>query len=114
VTAALATPWHAALGMIVFGLGTLPSMTAVLMVSHLLPAKWRGHGTKPAAIIVLLTGVWMVARAALPHEHHDHGPDQEHQHHHDVSGFEPGKSHENTTVNCLDKPISPQDDVSIF
>jgi sulfite exporter TauE/SafE len=77
VVAALPTPWHAAGGMIVFGIGTLPSLTAVLAASHLVPATWRAHGTTVAAVIVVLTGAWMIARAALPHEHGD----DDHQHH---------------------------------
>ncbi len=111
VVAALPTPWHAAGGMIVFGVGTLPSLTAVLAAAHLLPAKWRAHGTKVAAVIVVLTGVWMAVRAALPHDHGDHGPEQEH-HHHDAAAVLPGKTTEFMTGNRLDKPMRAEDDVS--
>lgn len=82
VVAALPTPWQAAGGMIVFGIGTLPSLTAVLAASHLMPAKWRAHGTKLAAVIVMLTGAWMIARTVLPHDHGDHDGQQHQQHDH--------------------------------
>jgi sulfite exporter TauE/SafE len=111
VVAALPTPWHAAGGMIVFGIGTLPSLTAVLATAHLLPAAWRAHGTKVAAVIVVLTGAWMVTRAAMSHNHGDHGPDHEH-HHHDAAAVLPGKTHEIAIANGLDKPIRAEDDVS--
>jgi sulfite exporter TauE/SafE len=81
IVAALPTPWHAALGMIVFGFGTLPSLSLVIGTSSLLQVglgrsrsgTWlRGHGTHMAAVMLILTGGWMMARTLLPHRHGDH------------------------------------------
>lgn len=81
VVAALPSPWHAALGMIVFGLGTLPSLTAVIGTSSWLRSKmdhtrwttWiRSQGSRIAAVMLILTGAWMMARTLMPHEHGDH------------------------------------------
>ena len=75
MVAILPTPWHAALGMIVFGIGTLPSLTVALTVGHLVPARWRAHGTRLAAVMLIVTGAWMTIRSALPHEHGDNDGD---------------------------------------
>ena len=69
VVAALPTPWHAAFGMTVFGIGTLPSLTVVMAAVHLVPIRLRANGTRVAAVMVVLTGIWMTVRASLPHEH---------------------------------------------
>ncbi len=63
VVAALPTPWHSALGMMIFGIGTVPALSAVLAASRMLPAKWRAHGTRLAALLVVIAGVWMTARS---------------------------------------------------
>ena len=63
VVAALPTPWHSALGMLVFGVGTVPALSAVLAASRMLPVKWRAHGTRLAALLVVVAGVWMTARS---------------------------------------------------
>ena len=65
VVAALPTPWHSALGMVVFGIGTVPALSAVLAASRMLPAKWRAHGTRLAAALVVVAGVWMTARSMM-------------------------------------------------
>mgnify|MGYP000237278221 CR=1 FL=1 len=65
IVATMPTPWHAALGMSIFGIGTIPSLTAVLVTTHLVPARWRGAGTRVAAIMVILTGVWMAVRTII-------------------------------------------------
>ena len=87
VVATMPTPVHSAVGMVVFGLGTLPSLTAVLATSHLLPSRWRVHGTRLAALFVIVSGMWIGARSLRPHEHHgehhaDTTPDPVHEHHH--------------------------------
>ena len=69
VVAALPTPWHAAVGMIVFGLGTLPSLTLALLAGELVPARWRRYGSQVAAVLILLAGAWMTARSLWVHEH---------------------------------------------
>lgn len=65
VAVAMPTPVHAAAGMVVFGIGTLPSLTAVLMTSHLLPTSWRAHGTRIASVFIIATGLWMGLRGYL-------------------------------------------------
>jgi sulfite exporter TauE/SafE len=84
IVAAMPTPAHSAAGMAVFGLGTVPSLTAALGAGRLvqlggrnLPwlTRLRAHGARLAAVVIILTGAWMIARAAMPHEHcacHDH------------------------------------------
>jgi len=66
--ASLPTPIHAALGMVVFGVGTLPSLTSVLLAANLIPTRWRVHGSKLAAACVILTGLFMLGRATLAPE----------------------------------------------
>lgn len=66
--ASLPTPIHAALGMVVFGVGTLPSLTSVLLAANLIPTRWRMHGSKLAAACVILTGLFMLGRATLAPE----------------------------------------------
>ena len=72
--AALPSPMHAALGMAIFGIGTVPSLSAVLVASRAVPARWRANATRLAAMIVILTGAWMLTRTLLPHEHHADSP----------------------------------------
>lgn len=66
VTAALPTPWHAAGGMVVFGLGTVPSLSAVLLCSSAIPVRLRAGGMRLAAVMVIVAGAWMAARGAWP------------------------------------------------
>lgn len=73
IVAGLPSPLHSATGMVVFGLGTLPSLTTVFGIARLIPHKLRVHGTTLAAAMVILTGVWMMARTLLPHSGHAHG-----------------------------------------
>ncbi len=72
IVAGLPTPWHSALGMVFFGLGTLPSLTAVLVASHLVPEKLRVRGTRFAAVMIIASGLWMIARDLMPHDHSGH------------------------------------------
>lgn len=82
--AALPSPMHAALGMAIFGIGTVPSLSAVLVATHVMPIRWRASATRLAATIVILTGAWMLTRSLLPHTHDAGTPDS-------VPG--PGNSH---------------------
>lgn len=72
MAATLPTPAHSALAMLVFGLGTLPALSAVLLGSHLVPAGLRAHGTRLVAAVLVGTGVFMLARALLMAGHHHH------------------------------------------
>jgi len=65
VVATLPGPFHAALGMLIFGLGTLPSLSAVLLAGRALPARLRLHGTRIAAVALILVGCWMTARSLI-------------------------------------------------
>ncbi|MAE65477.1 MAG: hypothetical protein CMJ18_14500 [Phycisphaeraceae bacterium] len=69
VVAALPSPLHAALGMIAFGIGTVPSLTAVVLLARAIPARWRAQGARFAAVIILGVGVWMTGRALWIHGH---------------------------------------------
>ena len=63
VVATLPGPFHAALGMLIFGIGTLPSLSVVLLAGRALPARLRLHGTRIAAIALILVGCWMTVRS---------------------------------------------------
>jgi len=65
VAATLPTPAHAAVGMLVFGAGTLPSLSAVLLAGRMLPARLRLHGARLAALAVIVAGCWMTARTLM-------------------------------------------------
>jgi sulfite exporter TauE/SafE len=70
VAAAQPTPLHGAAAMAVFGLGTLPALSGVLVAGRLLPRWMRAHGTRVAALLLLLAGGWMCVRALrTPHAH---------------------------------------------
>jgi sulfite exporter TauE/SafE len=64
VAAALPTPLHAAAGMLVFGVGTLPSLTGVLLAGRFGGGRLRRHGPRLAAVTLLLAGCFMLWRAA--------------------------------------------------
>lgn len=63
LAATMPSPLHSALAMAVFGIGTLPSLSAVLIFARAVPASWRVHGTKLAAVVIIATGAWMSYRA---------------------------------------------------
>jgi len=66
-------PAHAALGMLVFGLGTIPSLTAVLLFGRSISAWVRRHGTRLVAATLILAGAVMLWRAlSSPAEHAGH------------------------------------------
>lgn len=63
VAATLPTPLHAAFGMLVFGAGTLPALSALFAARRLVPQRLRAHGTPLAAGLLIAAGVVMLARA---------------------------------------------------
>ena len=73
VAAVQPTPFHAAAAMAAFGLGTLPALSAVLVAGRLIPHGIRRHGTRVAAILLVLAGVWMSVRALRPPHLHPAG-----------------------------------------
>ena len=65
VVAVLPSPAHSAGGMVVFGLGTLPSLTGVFLLHRVVPARYRAYGTRAAGVVVMLVGSLMVGRTVL-------------------------------------------------
>lgn len=76
VVAALPGPLASAGGMLAFGLGTLPALSAVLLAGRLIPRALRVHGTRVAAFVLVAVGCFMLARTLLvsPGAHPGHGP----------------------------------------
>jgi sulfite exporter TauE/SafE len=58
-------PLYSALGMIAFGIGTLPSLSGVLIASRLVPARLRTHGTRLAAVLLIAMGTYMTVRTII-------------------------------------------------
>jgi sulfite exporter TauE/SafE len=79
MVAALPTPLHSMLGMVVFGIGTLPSLTAVLLASGMVSRWLRNYGTRLVAVALIVTGCLMVARTVMisPGAHAHHSPASE-------------------------------------
>jgi len=67
--AATGHPLAAALGMIAFGLGTLPALTAVLLAVRLVPIPWRRHGNRIAMLMALVVGSMFLWRSWPAHAH---------------------------------------------
>lgn len=65
VVAPLPHPLLSAAGMVIFGLGTLPALCGVVLASRWLPRSLRAQGVRLAAVLVILAGGWMLARAVL-------------------------------------------------
>ncbi len=65
VVVAMPTPLHSAVGMIIFGLGTLPSLTGVLLAYRVVPLRFRAHGSRLVAVIIIMAGAWMMARTLI-------------------------------------------------
>lgn len=63
VVAALPSPLHSGVGMVVFGLGTIPSLSLVLLGSRLAPPWLRAQGTRLVGAALLLTGAFMATRS---------------------------------------------------
>jgi uncharacterized protein len=63
VAATLPNPLYSALGMVLFGIGTLPALSAVVLGSWLAPRWLRESGTRIAAGLLIGTGFFMLARA---------------------------------------------------
>ncbi len=67
--AALGHPLVSALGMIAFGLGTLPALSGVVLAARLIPIRWRRHGNRAAAVMALIVGSMFVWRSWPAHDH---------------------------------------------
>ncbi len=70
--ASLGSPLEAGFAMLVFGAGTLPALSAVILAGRAIPGWFRTHGTRVAAVLLILSGLWMVGRAwqVGPTAHH--------------------------------------------
>ncbi|MEM7356695.1 MAG: sulfite exporter TauE/SafE family protein, partial [Acidobacteriota bacterium] len=72
VAATLPTPLHSALGMLLFGAGTLPALSALMLGSRLLPNWARLAGPRLSAAVLVAIGILMLARALMS-PMHGHG-----------------------------------------
>ena len=70
--AATLPPLYSALGMALFGAGTLPALSALLLGSRFLPPWVRAQGSRWAAALLVAVGLFMLARALLA-PLHGHG-----------------------------------------
>lgn len=69
MVAATGHPLTAALGMIAFGLGTLPALTGVVLAMRLIPIRWRKHGNRIAMLMALVVGAMFLWRSWPVHDH---------------------------------------------
>lgn len=65
LAATLPGPGHAAGGMLVFGAGTVPSLSTVLLADHTAPRWLRLHGARAVGVALILSGCLMAARTLL-------------------------------------------------
>ena len=63
IAASLGGPVQGGIGMFMFGLGTLPGLTGVLIANGLIPIKWRARGGQLAAVMMIGLGLWLGVRA---------------------------------------------------
>lgn len=63
LVAATANPLTAALGMIAFGLGTIPALSGVVLATGILPINIRKFGQPAAALLIITIGSFMLWRA---------------------------------------------------
>lgn len=65
VVSSLPSPLASALGMLAFGAGTLPALSAVVLGSRIAPPWLRARGSRIAALLVVGVGLFMLARSIL-------------------------------------------------
>jgi sulfite exporter TauE/SafE len=63
LAATLPHPLLSALGMLIFGLGTLPAISVVVVTVSRIPARWRSAGVSTTAMLIILSGIFMFVRA---------------------------------------------------
>lgn len=61
--ATIGHPLMAGLGMIAFGLGTLPALTGVVLAVRLIPIRWRRHGHRLAMLMAIVVGSMFLWRS---------------------------------------------------
>ena len=69
VAAAMPTPWHSALAMVAFGVGTLPALTALVVGSLAIPRRWLAQSPRLAALLLGAAGIVMLARSLFVMAH---------------------------------------------
>lgn len=67
VTATLPTPWHSAIGMVVFGLGTIPALTGLALSRSMVPRWMLARSSSLAGVLLVCAGLVMLARSAMLH-----------------------------------------------
>lgn len=60
--AALGNPWWAALGMLSFGVGTVPALTGVALLERTISPRLRRQGRVLAAAALIVAGLWIAMR----------------------------------------------------
>ena len=63
VSATLPTPWHAALGMLVFGAGTVPALTGLVVTRAALPTWATARSSTWAGLLLIGAGIVILTRA---------------------------------------------------
>lgn len=67
VVATLPTPWHSAIGMVIFGLGTTPALTGLVVSRAAIPSWILTRSSSWAGLLLICAGLVMLARSAMPH-----------------------------------------------
>ena len=77
--AAIGHPLLSSLGMLAFGLGTVPALSSVVLLDRLLAHRFRRHGRTIAAIGLILAGIWLCVRGLPGDTHASHGSHAHHE-----------------------------------
>lgn len=86
LTLAMASPWQGVLGMVFFGLGTLPVMLVMGLASGGLLRRLQTRGIRAAAGVMLIVfGVWQLLQPGMHGDHHEHHATP-HAHEHAAAG----------------------------
>lgn len=67
VTATLPTPWHSAIGMVIFGLGTVPALTGLVLSRSMVPRWILTRSSSLAGVLLVCAGLVMLVRSAMVH-----------------------------------------------
>ena len=70
---AATSPWEGAMGMVFFGLGTLPVMLVMGLASGSLLRRLQTRGVRSAAGVMLIVfGLWQLLQPGMHGDHHEH------------------------------------------
>ena len=56
------TPWDGALFMLIFGLGTMPVLVALLHLGEMVPVKWRNRSRRLIPVTIVVLGLLLMVR----------------------------------------------------